>query len=56
MYLTVSKILPKFDFNVDQVIWEQDIDAAGDVVIMGGPSSDWKDITTKVLKVNEWSI
>jgi cytochrome P450 len=52
MYLIIAKIFRQFDFNVDQVVRERDIDVARDVII-GVPRSDSKGIIVRVVKVEE---
>lgn len=52
LFLIIAKVFRQFDFNVDDVVRERDIDVARDVII-GVPSSDAKGIIVKVVKVEE---
>ncbi|TVY83002.1 Cyrochrome P450 monooxygenase, partial [Lachnellula suecica] len=50
MYLIVAKVFRRFNFNVDLVVRERDIDVAKDM-IMGVPRSDTKGVVVKVEQV-----
>lgn len=52
LYLIIASIFRRFEFNVDDVLRERDIDVARDV-IMGVPRSDSKGIRVKVTQIQD---
>lgn len=52
LYLIVASVFRRFEFDVEGVVCERDIDVAKDV-IMGVPRADSKGIVVKVLQIQD---